>query len=173
MGGAHAFIDESKRDGYTIVVVMVAAHTLTDARAQLRRSLLPGQRALHFKNERDSRRRQLLGTMRALNLSARVYTRRHDAEVTARQACLEAVVEDVAAEDISRLVLELSDSDLARDMRTLTAARRKHSASFEFLHLRAPQEPMLWVADAIAWAWPQGGAWKASIASLVTQHRDV
>lgn len=54
------------------------------------------------------------------------------------------------------MVLELSDGDLAADRRTLFEAVRRQCVSGQSLrydHLRAPAEPLLWVPDAVAWAW--------------------
>ena len=72
-----------------------------------------------------------------------------------------------------RLVLELADGDLAADRRVLYAAKRKHAGAWTYHHLRAPQEPILWAADGIAWAWSHGGTWRASISGLVTRTVEV
>jgi hypothetical protein len=36
-------------------------------------------------------------------------------------------------------------------------------------HLKAPAEPMLWVADAVAWAWTHDGRWRAQVDRLVAR----
>lgn len=176
MTGRHAFVDESKRGGYVVVAAVVVPGELDDARRVLRGLLLPGQSALHFKNERDGRRRQLLTGICGLPVEALVYVSDAKGQATARRACLEAVVADLAGERAERLVLELSDGDLAADRRTLFEAVRKHSgtsAPLRYDHLRAPAEPLLWVPDAVAWAWSHGGPWRARISSLVTTVRQV
>jgi hypothetical protein len=37
-----------------------------------------------------------------------------------------------------------------------------------FEHRSARVEPMLWIADAIAWAYGAGGDWRALVGSIVT-----
>jgi hypothetical protein len=173
IGGPHAFVDESKRGGYVVVAVVVASADLAGTRQQLRWMLLPGQRALHFKNEQDGRRRQLLGQMTGLELTANLYVRRGGSDVESRRRCLEAATEDLAKLGVDRLVLELSDGDFAADKRTLFRAKQESDASFTYHHLRAPQEPILWVADGVAWAWSQGGPWRSAISKLVGEIRQV
>lgn len=94
MDGGHVFIDESKRSGYLIVAATVSPASVEVARRSLRALLLPGQNALHFKKEKDGRRRFLLGQMARLEVEARVYLRRAGNAVDARRACLEAAVFD-------------------------------------------------------------------------------
>ena len=169
-------MDESKRGSYVVVAAVVVPGDLEDARRVLRGLLLPGQSALHFKNERDGRRRQLLTGICSLPVEAAVYVSDAKGQATARRACLEAVVADLAEEKAERPVLELSDGDLAADRRTLFDAGRKHagtSPALRYDHLRAPAEPLLWVPDAVAWAWSHGSPWRARISSLVTNVRRV
>lgn len=170
MTGRHAFVDESKRGGYIVVAAIVVPGDLDSARRALRGLLLPGQSALHFKNERDGRRRQLLSGMCGLPVEALVYVSGAKGQVEARRACLEAVVSDVVGECAERLVLELSEGDVAADRRTLFEAVRKHGgpeAPLRYDHLRAPAEPLLWVPDAVAWAWSHGGPWRDRVSPLV------
>ena len=109
-----------------------------------------------------------------LPVEALVYVSDAKSQVQARRACLEAVVADLVGEGAARLVLELSDGDLAADRRTLFASVRKYGedlpgtgASLRYDHLRATAEPLLWVPDAVAWAWSHGGAWGERVSSLV------
>jgi hypothetical protein len=169
MSGPHAFVDESKLGGYVVVVVVVNSAELVGVRRGLKALLLPGQSSVHFKNEQDGRRRKLLTQMLALNVSASVYVRRGGHPIESRRACLEALAEDLAEMSTERLVLEMSDGDLAEDKRTLFQAKRKLGATFEYHHLRAPQEPVLWMADGIAWAWSHGAAWRSTVNGLIMQ----
>jgi hypothetical protein len=141
------------------------------ARRALRALLLPGQNALHFKKEKDGRRRFLLGQIVQLEVSARIYVRRAGNPVEARRACLEAAVLDEP--DAARFVLDLAEGDRAADRRTLFDARQKCGGSFTYHHLTPPQEPILWVADALAWAWSHGSPWRSLVAPLVAGAREV
>lgn len=158
------------------MAAVVVPGDLDSVRRELRGLLLPGQSALHFKNERDGRRRQLLGAICGLPVEAFVYVSAAKSQVEARRACLEALVADLAGEGAQWLVLELSDGDLAADRRTLFDAVRKHFEAgdgLRYAHLRASAEPLLWVPDAVAWAWSHGGGWRERVSSLVAGARDV
>lgn len=172
MSGEYVFVDESKRGAYVVVAAVVTTADLDITRRTLRGLLLSGQRALHFKDEQDGRRRALLTAFSGLPLEVWVYVRRGGNPVAARQACLEALVDGLSPV-AERLVLELADGDLAADRRVLYAAQRKHSGTWTYHHLRAPQEPILWASDGIAWAWSHGGSWRASISGLVTRTVEV
>jgi len=37
----------------------------------------------------------------------------------------------------------------------------------EVVHLRASQEPLLWVSDGIAWCLQRGGPWASAVAPLI------
>jgi hypothetical protein len=174
MSGRHAFVDESKRGGYVVVAAVVVPGDLDATRRALRGLLLPEQSALHFKNERDDRRRQLLTGICDLPVEALVYVSDAKGQVEARRACLRAVVADLVGEGAAWLVLELSDGDLAADRRTLFAAVREHQGDgsgpdgpLRYDHLRAAADPLLWVPDAVAWAWAHGGVWRERVSSLV------
>jgi hypothetical protein len=169
--GGHVFIDESKRSGYLIVAATVSPACVEASRRVLRALLLPGQNALHFKKEKDGRRRFLLGRMAQLEVEARVYLRRAGNAVDARRACLEAAVFDEPA--AARFVLDLAEGDRPADRRTLFEARQKCGGNFTYHHLTPPQEPLLWVADAIAWAWSHGSPWRPLVAPLVMGSREV
>ena len=86
-------------------------------------------------------------------------------EFAARNACLTAVVERVQRHDVPRLVIESRDDD-REDERHLVRVRQPEPW-LVFEHRRASAEPMLWVADAIAWAHGAGGNWRLFIESVV------
>lgn len=133
--------------------------------ATLRGWLLPGQQRLHFKSEKDARRRQLLEAMCGLDVVVDVY----DAtgygprdQLKAREACLTRVVADAAGQRAERIVIELDESLEVHDKRTLFHATRLHGAADRLRYdlMPARSEPLLWIPDAIAWAWPKGGPWR-------------
>lgn len=167
MGGAHVFVDESKRAGYVVVAVSVDPDRVDGVRRALRAMLLPGQNSLHFRDERDGRRRALLAQMSALEVSATVYVSGDRHAVQARRSCLQALAADAAGQEVEMIWLELADGDLPADRRTLFQAQQELKAGFVYRHVRAPQEPGLWVADGVAWAWPQGGRWRQCVAAMI------
>lgn len=70
----HAFVDESRRGNqYMMAVVQVTPEHLSPVRSKLRRLLLPGERELHFKQEKDPRRRRLADQISSFAVTSTVY----------------------------------------------------------------------------------------------------
>jgi len=87
----HVFLDEIKRQGYVAAAVVVPPGDLVPLRSVVRGLVLPGQRRVHMKDERDSRRREIAAAL--------------------VDAGVEVVISDAAAEaGETRLVLEQDDS---------------------------------------------------------------
>ncbi len=55
----HVFLDETKRHGYVVAAAAVPPGDLAPLRSVVRGLVLPGQRRVHMKDERDSRRREI------------------------------------------------------------------------------------------------------------------
>lgn len=168
----HVFVDETMRGGYYVAAAIVLPGDLADARRAINGLRMPGQRRLHFYTESDSRRRLILSAILALRpevliYDASSYRRNRDA----RQACLEALVDNLAARGADRLTLERDDSLIEHDRRILyTRARKAGCAeSLIYAHLRAHEEPLLAIPDAIAWCWTRGGRWRASVRPIVAR----
>ena len=91
----------------------------------------------------------------------------------ARTRCLEALTEDLASRGRVRLVLERDDSVLAHDKRVLFDHVRKTGAvELEYLFLRAHEECLLAIPDAVAWCWAKGGTWRTAVRPMVNRvHR--
>ncbi len=66
-------------------------------------------------------------------------------------------------------LLEQDDSTVKSDRRILFEATGKHGLrdQLTYHHLRAKQEPMLWIPDAVAWCLDQGGEWPARVRPLI------
>lgn len=89
VSGPHIFVDETKRSGFLIAAVLIAATDLARSRQAVRSLLLGNQRRIHFKDERDSRKRQILDAILALQLSVRLYeSDPRSGELAAWQSCL-------------------------------------------------------------------------------------
>lgn len=163
---SQAFIDESARRGtYLICVATCVARDLPVARRELRGLLLAGQRRLHFATESDRRRRLILSELGSLRLSSAIYTAVHRDQPAARSAILERAAADLHGLKVGRLTIESRQGqdhhDRAAIYRTLGPV---HSMTYR--HVTAAEEPMLWVPDAIAWAFGRGGDWKRQLERL-------
>lgn len=169
----HVFVDESKRKGYLVAAAVVATGDLSARRRDLRELVLPGQRRIHMKSESDPRRRLILKRMAEWGLSAILIEAgpHHGNDLARRAAALEALMAFIANEGHTRLCLESDETQDKRDRQQLHALCRQLPVadSFEYHHLRAHEEPLLTVPDAIAWSWTRGGPWRELATPLVDQ----
>lgn len=162
-----AFVDESVRGRrYLMACVMAEARHLPELRLVMR--ALAVHERVHFNNESARRKRLVLSAIAEMPIGVfiAVAQRGHGAtEFAARNACLTAVVERVQQSDVPRLVIESRDDD-REDERHLVRVRQPEPW-LVFEHRRATAEPMLWVADAIAWAHGAGANWRTLVESVV------
>ncbi|MFF5174025.1 hypothetical protein ACFY3U_15465 [Micromonospora sp. NPDC000089] len=174
--GPHVFVDETKERGFLLAAAAVEPEHLVVARQVVARLTLRGQRSIHFCKERDERRRQILTTMRSLTAEVVLYDgTAYRSQKDARDACLRALVEDAAKAGAERLVLELDDSRRSADARLLNAQLRLNglTGGVRYDHLRAYEDCLLAVPDAVAWSWAKGGEWRATVRPMVRDIREV
>jgi hypothetical protein len=172
----HVYVDESKRGGYLLVASMHPPGELAEARSLMRGLVLKGQRRVHMTKESDPRRKVIVATLVGAGIRANVYDagRRYGRELDAREACLRALVDDIARHPDSMLILEQDDSLLDWDRRCLYAqTRAAGTTSLRYEHRRAATDQLLGIPDAIAWCWAKGGDWRRRIAPVVAEVRDV
>ena len=163
----HAFVDESFQRAYTVAAAVLPAGDVNAARSTIRQLLRPGQKRIHFKKESDARRSQILDTLETLDLNTRLYVATSSTKYP-RDACLDRMIPDLGATGVTRLVLELDDSLVRAERRMLHQLTRKHAPDMSYEHLRAHEDLLLCVADAIAWCWSRGGHWKTRVAGYST-----
>ncbi|WP_280235589.1 hypothetical protein [Nocardia cyriacigeorgica] len=161
-----AFIDETKQNGFLIVSTFTEGTRVDSVRKVMRQHLVGGQSRIHFKKESDPRRRAICSAICELDVQIVVYdaTQIKNA-MSARAACLSAVVEDLATSGGTRLVLETDDSLIDSDKRVLYQAVRKCDVAdrLTYHHMRASAEPILWISDAAAWCVAKGGPWRERV----------
>ena len=171
------YADESKARDYLLVAAVVLPTDATLVRKGVRSLILPRQERVHMVAESDSRRRQVLSTLQELNVGATVYRAqgRHRTQLTARKACLERIVQDMAVARHEHLTLESDSTQDQRDRQTLIEATRRFNCrgSLTYEHLAARHEPLLIVPDAIAWAFARGGEWAPRVQPLIVGVIDV
>lgn len=168
------FVDESKEGGTLVTAALVNTRELDLARKTLRGLIMRGQRRLHFTHERDSRRQQILDAVLPLTAEVTIYDGSAHPRRRQRDACLEALVADLAAASRRMLVLEQDDSVLAADRRLLyRRVRELGCEDLVYRHHRAHEEPLLAIPDAIAWCWQRGGRWRDRVRELVGDVRKV
>jgi hypothetical protein len=78
---------------------------------------------------------------------------------------LAAIVQSLQEQDLPRLTIEIRQDD--RDDRRTIAKSRWSEPPLVFDHRRGAREPLLWIADAVAWAYGAGGRWLPLVEPLV------
>ncbi|MBM7770746.1 hypothetical protein JOD54_000950 [Actinokineospora baliensis] len=166
----HAFADESRRgDNYFIAAALVGPRDLSPLRKLLKGMRKPGQRELHFKKEDKTRRKEIVSRLVGSGAAVQIYVASCvRGEEVARRRCLVQLVEDLVDFGVGRLVLDSrevrDDADIQLFQRTL-GAHRHHDLVYE--HQDSCWEPLLWVADAVAWCYGAGGDWQRRVTPLV------
>jgi hypothetical protein len=157
------FVDESKRGSrFLLAAVLVPSGALARVRAEIRGDLLKGQRRIHFIDERNERRKQLIQRWVSLRTESAVFVIEgvsYKAEAAAREACLRQVVAVARKEQVSRLVIESREGQDQADRRLLRKLVEP-ATDLTYEHLRPHEEPLLWYADGVAWCWGAGGAFR-------------
>lgn len=171
-----AFVDESQRGPrYLMGAALIDPRDLAAARARLRAMLLSGQRRLHFNQERPPRRRSLLSAMSNLDVRVMLYESTEKEEI-ARQLSMANLLADLVTMRGQRVVIESREASLdVRERRQIAMAVQAGDAPANLIydHMRAHEEPLLWVADAVAWAYGARGEWRPRAAGLIDHVRRV
>ncbi|WP_020386038.1 hypothetical protein [Kribbella catacumbae] len=115
----------------------------------------------------STRKKQILDAIGATGATARIYVGPSGLrELDARRLCLERLFADLTAMGSRKLVIELDESLVDHDRRWLFAAKRVSNSDLEYDHLRAHEECLLWIADAVAWCWAAKGSWRERIRKI-------
>jgi hypothetical protein len=162
------YVDECKQRpfllaGFTIDIV--EQHSL---RKILRTLLLPGQRSLHFKAENGNRKKAILSDLRKAECSVLVIRCKTKSDVKARICALNTLIGSSSVSDCKSIVLELDETVRLRDHRFLK--QQQVLASWD--HRRRHEEPLLWVADAVAWCVNRGGEWERMVRPMILETID-
>lgn len=174
----HVYVDESKQDQYLLIASVMLPADVSAARREVRSLVLAGQRRIHMNSEADPRRKTILARFADLGYTADVFRAgpSYKRDLDRREACLDQLVESLAATGQQTLLILESDRTLDhRDRRQLRSLTRALGCTdrLRYEHARAAQEPLLGVPDAIGWAFARGGVWRQRAAPLVNRVIDV
>jgi len=163
------FADESKTKGYTMVAALVAPGDVASLRRDVRSLVLPGQRRIHFTKEQPERKRLILSRLTAFGAQTHVFHCAAKSQVRGRDVCLTGIVAHAAEHSHTKIVIERDESIEKSDRQILFREVRRHGLGDALSYtLEAPHlEPLLWVADAIAWSYTKGGEWKQRADPLI------
>ncbi len=169
------FVDESKTKGYTMVAAIVARGDVAALRRDVRSLVLPGQRRIHFTKERDDRKRLVLSRFVDLGVQAHVLHCMAKTEAESREACLAGLVALASAGGHDQIVIERDESIEGSDRRVLfrEVAQLGLTGTLAYAHESPHHEPLLWIADAVAWSFTKGGDWRRRIESIVVATQEV
>lgn len=162
------YADETIRNSrYGIAVLITCGCRLEQLRRTARSLLLPGQRRLHFAKEQDRRRKSILATIGYAPVSA-VFASEPGDSLDARSACWHVLIPMLLTSSISELVIERLEGVEARDEQDVGDALRKADSlgALSYRHETHRVEPILWFADAVAWAAGARGDWRRRVDCL-------
>jgi len=124
---------------------------------------------LHFVKETERTRAAAYRAIAAMPISVTLVsvprTVRHN---PARELAIRCVIQRATESRPRRIVFELDIHALKNDRRLLQAGLAK-CPGVEYQHLGKGDDPMLWVADGMAWAVQRGGKWLATVENLITE----
>ncbi|HEY0636432.1 MAG TPA: hypothetical protein VGD67_02190 [Pseudonocardiaceae bacterium] len=163
-----AFVDETTRGRlYGLASALGCQCQLAAIRRVARGRLRAGQRRLHFSNESERDRKAFLSAVvRTPVLGAFVTT---TPGPSARSDCWAQLVPWLVTIGVVKLRIESIDGTEARDRRDIRMALDSKNlvGRLCYRHERPENEPMLWIADAIAWSVGKGGHWRERLGGVL------
>ncbi|WP_309133332.1 hypothetical protein [Cellulomonas sp.] len=156
------YVDETKAKGYVIAAAVIPMADLDHLRKAMRGLLPRGQRRIHMVSESEPLRRKILAVLGDEGAQVDLYAagRTRVTDIDRRRACLEQLVRDLAATCIL-LTLESDETQDRRDRRDLAAiTHRAGCPELRYGHQTPYVEPLLWIPDAVGWAYARGGEWR-------------
>jgi EAL domain-containing protein (putative c-di-GMP-specific phosphodiesterase class I) len=119
---------------------------------------------LHFKSENARRKKLIVKLMRGLNCQL-VVVKCRTPQASARLCALNSLVTSDLASSCARIVLELDETVRVKD----NAYLKQQSRLAEWDHKQRHEEPLLWVADAVAWCVNRGGEWERMVRPMIVE----
>lgn len=160
-----AFIDESKATRYLFALCLLEPRYLAGTRKILVQNLLAGQRSIHFRKESNRRRTQLIRKFLKLDIRIVVFIEKRAPSVNSRNLLIRQICEQSRHFKITELVIELDQSSFNDDVKHLNEIRPAFIWDYRERH----QEPILWVADAVAWCVNRGGEWERMVRPMIIE----
>jgi RNase H-fold protein (predicted Holliday junction resolvase) len=143
---------------YLLAAVVVETAWIDEIRQVLRSLLYQRQERLHWRDEEAPRRTKIAEAIGGLDLAATVVIGTPLAkskQERARRKCLEALLPNLEAMGVTRVVMEERTRSLVEaDRKMLTAVRGKRliTNALRVETARPKEEPMLWLPDSVAGA---------------------
>jgi ribosomal protein L17 len=132
-----------------------------------------GQRRWHFVHERTSRRRQIVDALTASDQVTALIFHAKGHETAIRAESFRRMVQPLLKRNVTRLVIESREGRDHLDRQVLLGELRGRPTTFGYDHMPPHGDPLLWVADAVAWCSSAGGVWRERIEPLVVWTQDI
>ena len=163
------FVDESKSNAYILAAVIVAPGNAASLRKSIAKLLMPGQGYIHFVNESSPRRKAILSAFEKLQPRVRIYVCQGASHITARAICFEALLNDFVELGVTTLIIERDDALLKSDELVVREGlyKRGLKPKVEFRHVGKSDEPIVWIADAMAWSFARGDDFRRRALKLI------
>ena len=87
----------------------------------------------------------------------------------ARAKSLQLMLDLLEKYGLTQIFIELDESTRKLDTQVLMKWKTENSSSIDFEFARRNEEPLLWLADAIAWCEGRGGDWLRRSASMIIE----
>ena len=165
------YIDETKNRNFVLLGCLVPNKDAIRFRKLIKEFLLPGQRSVHFRNESNRRRRQIMSSLQNLDLKVIVASVAGSTTNMARSVALFQMVRMASKYGATRLVFELDSGALDMDNKTLSVISYESESKrpLPWDHLERHHEPLLWIADAVAWYLNRGGDWARMVRPMILE----
>ena len=161
-------VDESKAKKFILCVVEIDQEDVPTTRVMVKRLRMKGQRRVHLAKESEPRKREILSTFNKAKFMSRTYVAHGMSERYARELCLRQMVADLQQSEQYSIIFDADENHSANDGRVIRSALQKRGmlSQVEYRHQEPSAEVLLWIPDAIAWAYARGGVWRKQISDL-------
>lgn len=165
------FIDESKSKNYLLVCFAAEDKNVIALRKSIKVLLLPGQRSIHFQKESDRVRKRIISTLLGLNVKCLVFRVAGRIALEARRISIQKMVTFGSQSGYGRFVFELDETSLHEDVKVLNELTysKQLIGEVSWDHIERHHEPLLWVADAVAWCINRGGDWARMVRPMILE----
>lgn len=167
------FIDETKQRGLMFAVIAVDSSDVGRCRTQLLKLKRPGQSSLHFTTDSEETKARAYREIAAMPITATLVLVPSDVKpVPARERAVRYVARRAIEVEPQRIVFERDSAAEVNDRRWLRSELARYP-EIEYQHVGKTGDPMLWVADGVAWAVQRGGKWLAMVQHLIVERVEV
>ncbi len=154
------YLDECKQHPFLLVGYLLPQVESQKIRKELSKLRMPGQRSIHFKLESPRRRREIvsvLNTMKCEVFVVKCFQRK-----SPRSHAIKTLLE---RKPFKSFVFELDETTRFKDHQQF----RGYENSRTWDHKMRHEEPLLWVADAVAWCVNRGGEWERMVRAMIVE----